>query len=76
MSNEYKEHYTDNWSEYRKLVLMSLEDSDGRIKLLEDKLHALDLRINTLETKLWAGLGILGVLVTIVSPVISSYFNK
>lgn len=66
------EHEINEWQEYRRLVLMSLEENEQDIKDVKEKLHSLELKVNTLETKLWAAIAIVGFISTIIAPICTS----
>lgn len=70
-----------NFSEYRRLILMGLEETaakleglDSKVVLnaqaIENKIHALEIKITTVETKIWAAFGVMTFVATIVGPIL------
>jgi 1,2-phenylacetyl-CoA epoxidase catalytic subunit len=73
MSNENKnESGETSWITYRRLVLETIETMGEEINEVKQEIHKIELRVNTLETKLWAAIGVLGFLLTIVAPILTA----
>lgn len=77
----------ETWNEYRNLVLAELKNlnqgqKDANVKIEEglndllEKLHTLDMRLNTVETKMYIISGIIGTASSIGIAIIKIIFEK
>lgn len=70
MNDENKQESSEtSWVTYRRLVLETIETMSEEINDVKSEIHRIEIRVNTLETKLWAAIGVLGFLLTVIAPI-------
>jgi hypothetical protein len=70
-----KEPYND-WTEYRRLILMEIESLNESVNCLEEKTHAQDVRLNTIETKISYTSAIIGFVAGVIPAIIGFFLQR